>query len=146
MQATELQALARQPRRIAGARIPRPSIHWLTRAIPCAAAIGAAASGAVAIILLLIADPGPPVTQLAFYAASSAAGFLAGLGAVCQWTNRRGAIGLPWRDGIFAGLALAGSVGLAFAALRLGLDAYWPLPPALLLAGLAVAGMRNRGA
>lgn len=146
MQATELQALARQPRRFAGARLPGPPIRWFARAIPCAVAIGAAAFVAVAIVLLLIADPELPATQLAFYAASLVAGFLAGLAAACRLANRRGAVGPPWREGIYAGMAVAGATGLAFVGLRLGLGVFWPLPPSLLLAGLAVAGWRNRRA
>ena len=146
MQATELQALARQPRRIAGAQLPRPSIDWFAWAIPGSAAVGAAAFGVVAVGLLLIADPGPPATQLAFYTASSAAGFLAGLAAACRWAIRRGATGLPWREGLVAGLALAGTTAFAFISLRVGLGIYWPLPPALLLAVLGVGGILIRRA
>ncbi len=43
-------------------------------------------------------------------------------------------------------MAVAGATGLAFIGLRLGLGVFWPLPPSLLLAGLAVAGWRNRRA
>ena len=60
----------------------------------------------------------------------------------CRWVSRRGAVGRPWREGVLAGLALAGATGLALAGMRLGLGAYWPLPPAILLAGLALAWMR----
>jgi hypothetical protein len=137
VQATELQALARQPRRIAGAPLPRPSIDWFGWAIPGSAAIGAASFGVAAIALLLIADPAPPVTQLAFYAASSIAGFLAGLAVACRWASRRVATGRPWREGLVAGLVLAGATAIAFVGLRLGLGVLWPLPPTLLLAAAA---------
>ena len=144
MQATELQALARQPRRIAGARPQHPSIDRYARAAPSATAFGAGAFAAAAFALLLIADPGSLATQLAFYAAAALAGFLAGLGAACRWAARRDAAGRPWREGVVAGLVLAAATGLAFAGLRLGLGAYWPLPPALLLTILAVAQLRIR--
>lgn len=110
--------------------------------IPCAAAVGAAACAAAAIALLLVADPGSGAAQIAFYAASALAGFLTGLAAACRWVSGGDATVRPWRAGVFAGLALAGATGLAFAGMRLGLGVYWPLPPALLLAGLAFAGKR----
>lgn len=146
MQATELQALARQPRRIAGAQLPRPAIDWFAWAIPGAAAIGAASCGLVAVALLLVADPGLTATQLAFYTTSTVAGFLAGLAAACRWASRRGATGRPWREGLVAGFALAGAAVLTFIGLRLGLGVFWPVPPTLLLAGLAAGGILFRRA
>lgn len=142
MQATELQALARQPRRIPGARAAGPSADWLSRTYPAAAAAAAAGCAAGAFALLLIADPERLPAQFAFYLASLLAVFLAATVGARGWVRRRGSPFASWRGSAVVGLVLAAGVALAFLGMRMGLGPYWPLPPAVLLLACGVA--RNR--
>ena len=139
MQATELQALARQPQRIAGARLPDPSSGDYLQWIQLSAALGALVCAGGALSLLLVADPEHPPTQLAFYAALLVALFQAGFAAAVAWVRRRPRTGKPWRAGAAVGLTLTAAAGLSLLGLRLGLGPIWTIPPLLLpvLSGLA---------
>ncbi len=144
MQATDLQALARQPQRIAGARLTR-SPNGLSRAVPGLSLIGSLACAATATVLLLVADPTPVQSQIAFYSAATAAGFMAGLAAAWRWARGRAenpALVRPWRAGVIGGLVVAVAIGLGFAGLRVGLGPAAILPPVVLAA--MIAGIRSR--
>ena len=145
MQATELQALARQPRRIAGSRLLSPSPGRSTGVIPGLAAAGSICVWAGAAALLLVADPSLARNQAAFYMAAATAGFLAAF-AIAWWRTRRpsgpdGSV-RPWRTATIAGLAVVAASGLSLAGLRLGLGLFALLLPLSLT--VVLAGLRLR--
>ncbi len=141
-----MEALARQPQRIPGSRLPAPRAAVLIRITAAFAGAGALTCLLAAVSLMLLADPGKPTNQIFFYCLVLAgaaqmgwaaayriqrerlsAGAGADVGRICfKWTAIAAAIAAAWLAGLRLGAPVPVlSLATAIAVPVLAISARW---------------------